>query len=726
MSPYTTNLEHLHAELHRLDLLIEQAVQQFRASRQQHTPAEFQGLYISDDEIDRSISAPAEPLQQTEIEFQTKAIDLQATIQQRVAETQSTDVTLRLPYLQQTFDLSPFEIDLLLLAIAPEIDLRYQRLYAYLQDDVTRKRPSVELALRLFCCSLTERVKARAAFSPDSTLLDRHLLLLHEDLIDRPSPLLSRTLKLDDRIAEFLLDSDRPDSVLLQPIPLVQIIEPQQQLQDLELPEPIARSLQQIGTLDTHSTTWFCLLYGTEGTGKQACAEAVASIRARSLLVLDLTAILQTDLPCQTSIDLAFREAQLYRSIIYLKSWHQLLADEQKSRLAISAIDRAISQFQGLVLAGSETTWQPSTNNNYRFIQLELPLPDARLRQILWHKYLQQSQQMNSDIQLDYLASAFRFSGGQIQQAIAHATTQAQLAQGSDYILTLADLLVGCRMTSNQHLVSLARKITPKRTWQDLVLPQDAIAQLQELCQQVRHRTQVYTDWGFDRHLSLGKGVIALFTGESGTGKTLSAEILAKELGLELYQVDLSLVVSKYIGETEKNLSRVFAEAQASNAILLFDEADALFGKRSDIKDAHDRYANIETNYLLQRVETYEGIIILTTNLSKNIDAAFTRRLHFSIEFPFPDEYHRLKIWQNMFPSKAPVSTDVDLEFLANKFKIAGGNIKNVVTAAAFRAAEAGEKIQMQHLILSMKREYRKLGKVCERTEFEPYYDSIV
>jgi hypothetical protein len=450
MSPYATNLEHLHAELHRLDLLIEQAVQQFRASRQQNTPTEFQGLYIADDEIDRSISSPPEYPH----ESPTKVIELQAAIQQQVLETQSTDVTLRLPYLQQIFDLSPFETDLILLAIAPEIDLRYQRLYAYLQDDVTRKRPSVELALRLFCCSPAERIRARTVFSPDSTLLARHLLLLHEDPIDRPSPLLSRTLKLNDRIAEFLLGSDRPDSALLQPIPLIQIVEPQQQLQDLELPAPIARSIQQIGTLETYSTTWFCLLHGTEGTGKQACAEAVASIRGRSLLVLDLTAILQTDLPCQTSIDLAFREAQLYRSVVYLKGWHQLLTDDQKSRSAIRASERAISQFPGLVLAGSETAWQPSTTTNYRFIQLELSLPDARLRQILWQKYLQQSQQVSSDIQLDYLASAFRFSGGQIQQAIAHAQTQAQLAPDSDGTLTLADLLTGCRMTSNQHLVS--------------------------------------------------------------------------------------------------------------------------------------------------------------------------------------------------------------------------------------------------------------------------------
>lgn len=723
MSPYTTNLEHLRDEFRRLDWLLERAIQQFRSRRNSNITTEFQGLHISDEEIDGSI-ADEQP-EQSWTETQTRVMQLRAEIQQRVAKTQAAGVTLRLPYLQKIFNLSLFETDLLLLILAPELDLRYQKLYAYLQDDVTRKRPSVDLALRLFCYSLEERVNAREAFIRGSSLLDYNLLLLHDDPADRPSPLLSHSLKLDDRITEFLLGSDRPDPSLLHPIPLVQIIEPQQQLQDLELPETIERSLQQISTLDTHSTSWFCLLLGTEGTGKKACAEAVAKIKKRSLLVLYLTAILQAELPLQTLIKLAFREARLYRSVVYLQNWHQLLADEQKYRPAIRFIEQAITQFHGLVFAGSESSWQPNTDAAYRFVQLELPLPDDRMRQTLWQTYLQQSRQVSSEIQLGYLASAFRFSAGQIQQAIAHAETHAQLSQGVDYTLTLSDLLIGCHMTSNQHLVSFARKITPKRVWQDLVLPKDTLAQLQELCQQVRHRTKVYTDWGFDQRFSLGKGAIALFTGDSGTGKTLSAEIIAKELGLDLYQVDLSQVVSKYIGETEKNLSRVFSEAQTSNAILFFDEADALFGKRSEVKDAHDRYANIEINYLLQRVETYEGVIILTSNLSKNIDTAFLRRLHFSIEFPFPDEHHRLQIWRRMFPSQAPLSDDVDFEFLARKFKIAGGNIKNVAIAAAFRAAEDGGDIRMEHLILSLKREYRKLGKVCERTEFESYYEWV-
>jgi SpoVK/Ycf46/Vps4 family AAA+-type ATPase len=235
----------------------------------------------------------------------------------------------------------------------------------------------------------------------------------------------------------------------------------------------------------------------------------------------------------------------------------------------------------------------------------------------------------------------------------------------------------------------------------------------------------VYDRWGFGKKLSLGKGLIALFSGPSGTGKTLSAEILARELGLDLYRIDLSCVVSKYIGETEKNLSRMFAEAQESNAILFFDEADALFGKRSEVKDAHDRYANIEINYLLQRVEEFEGVIILASNLSKNIDAAFVRRLSFMVEFPFPDEGHRLRIWRGIFPRQAPVAEDLDFAFLACKFRIAGGNIKNVALAAAFQAAEAGQAISMVHLVAALKREYQKLGKVCEKADFEQYYEQV-
>src|SRR5207247_6142077 len=221
----------------------------------------------------------------------------------------------------------------------------------------------------------------------------------------------------------------------------------------------------------------------------------------------------------------------------------------------------------------------------------------------------------------------------------------------------------------------------------------------------------VHADWGFERKLPLGRGINALFSGPPGTGKTMAAQVIASEFQLDLYQIDLSQVVSKYIGETEKNLRKVFDEADASQAILFFDEADALFGKRSEVKDAHDRYANIEVGYLLQRMEEYEGIAILATNLRQNVDEAFVRRLRFIVEFPFPDEEHRRRIWEVTFPREAPLADDVDVAALARDLKLAGGNIKNIALAAAFGAATDGGGIGMSHLLRAARREYQKIGR---------------
>jgi SpoVK/Ycf46/Vps4 family AAA+-type ATPase len=244
------------------------------------------------------------------------------------------------------------------------------------------------------------------------------------------------------------------------------------------------------------------------------------------------------------------------------------------------------------------------------------------------------------------------------------------------------------------------------------------LAQLREICNQVKYRRVVYGEWGFDRKLSLGKGVNVLFSGPPGTGKTMAAEVIANELQLDLYKIDLSQVVSKYIGETEKNLDRIFTAAQNANAILFFDEADALFGKRSEVKDAHDRYANIEIGYLLQKMEEYQGMAMLATNLRQHMDEAFVRRIGAIVEFPFPDAEYRQQIWEVIFPQAAPLAEDVNFGILARQVKLAGGNIKNIALAAAFYAAEAGEVIRMQHLIQAARREYQKLGRTWNESEW--------
>jgi len=721
MVAYRNNLEFLHDEFRRLDLLLERAVKDFRLLRADWGKAQFSGLFISNEEVDELTTAVRKPPAESWPETDSSVTILQAEIRDRVIESQREGILLRLPHLSGVFDLSTFENDLLLLALGPQYDLRYQRLYAYLQDDVGRVHPTVDLALRLFCVTEHERVKARESFSSSAPLFSNSLLTPFDETAGAP-PLLSRSLKLDDRIAEFLMGSDRLDPRLVGNSPIARWVRPKLDQSDLLIAESVKAALEKIISFALAGRPFGCLLYGPEGSGKKAFAEVVCRQSGRLLLVVDLSQLSNSGSSITQLLQIAFREALLYGSAIYLDGWRgSSPAEEENSALQIA--EMLIEDFPGLVFLGSLGRWQP--RNAHRFLSVELPVPDDDLRRQLWEGQLQKNPALIGKWDAVHLAGAFRFTAGQIQQAVGRAETQALLREGEGYRITMDDLLAGCRAQSSQHLVSFARKLTPKRTWQDLVLPKDTLAQLEEFCQHVRQRIRVFDAWGFGRKLSLGKGLIGLFSGPSGTGKTLSAEVLARELGLDLYRVDLSSVVSKYIGETEKNLSRVFDDAQMSNAILFFDEADALFGKRSEVRDAHDRYANIEVNYLLQRVEEYEGVVILASNLSKNIDSAFIRRMRFCIELPFPDEEHRQRIWRGVFPSQAPLSEDVDFEFLAKKFKLAGGNITNIALAAAFSAADNGGTIGMEHLMLGLKREYQKLGRVCEKAEFERFYDLV-
>ncbi|MEA2196084.1 MAG: hypothetical protein QOJ25_135, partial [Solirubrobacteraceae bacterium] len=272
-----------------------------------------------------------------------------------------------------------------------------------------------------------------------------------------------------------------------------------------------------------------------------------------------------------------------------------------------------------------------------------------------------------------------------------------------------------CRERSRVRLEGLAERIDPVATWDDLVLPARHDELLHELVRHVRHRAQVYERWGFGARTTRGLGVTALFAGDSGTGKTLAAEVIARELGLDLYRIDLATTVSKYIGETEKNLRKLFAAAEASGAVLLFDEADALFGKRGEVKDGHDRYANLEVAYLLQRMESYRGLAILTTNLRSNVDRAFLRRLRFVVQFPFPDINVRADIWRRAFPPAAPLD-GIEVDALA-KLVVSGGAIRSIALASAFAAAENGGAITPAHVLAAAQVEYAKAERAMTDSE---------
>jgi SpoVK/Ycf46/Vps4 family AAA+-type ATPase len=284
------------------------------------------------------------------------------------------------------------------------------------------------------------------------------------------------------------------------------------------------------------------------------------------------------------------------------------------------------------------------------------------------------------------------------------------LAQGSGK-LSYRDIAAAVRRQCGGELARMATRITPRADFSNLVAPAEVRNQLREICARVATRDTVAHEWAEDSVHARSTGVTALFVGPSGTGKTLSAEALANELGLDLYRIDLAGIVSKYIGETEKNLDRVFAAAAHANAVLFFDEADALFGKRSEVKDAHDRYANIEVAYLLQKMEQFDGLAILATNLKQNLDEAFARRLTFTVTFPFPEEAERRQLWETLWPPRAPRADDVDLNWFAHEYRLSGGNIRNAVLAAAHLAAADGRIVTRAHLLHATRREYQKPGK---------------
>ncbi len=347
---------------------------------------------------------------------------------------------------------------------------------------------------------------------------------------------------------------------------------------------------------------------------------------------------------------------------------------------------------------------EPLRTARRRFVRFDVPRPSAAEQGALWREALGPlADRFNGEV--GGLAAQFDLGARAIHEASAALHDDPAGEDGGP----AAVLWEACRAQARARLDDLAQRVEPAATWDDLVLPAPQLQTLHDIATHVRRRARVYEDWGFAARCSRGLGVSALFAGPSGTGKTLAAEVLAGRLRLDLYRVDLSAVVSKYVGETEKNLRRVFDAAEAGGAVLLFDEADALFGKRSEVKDSHDRYANIEVSYLLQRMETYRGLAILTTNQRQALDGAFLRRLRFVVTFPFPDAARRADIWRRVFPPGTPTE-GLDVAALA-RLNVAGGNIRNIALHAAFLAADAGEPVRMGHLLRAARSEYAKLER---------------
>lgn len=660
---------------------------------------EYRGLYIPDPEADRLVASGKAQMETTGAPASSPELEALRD-ETRTWLAQSPGRTARLAALA---GLSPFEAGVLLLCLLSETDLSAERLIAYVQDDVSKRRPRVELALRLFAVP-GEHDAARAAFDASAPLHRHRLVALHDEPGQPATPLAARFIALDPRIAGYLLGRDEPDEALQ---PFARLHEGASRPW---LPAGLEQRLEELASLRPSGAGPRTVAVSCPDSSRLvAAATRLASLSGLPLLEVDIGSA-GAALGIAAAAGLAMREAALQEAGLLLAGTGELATPDREG------LFRVISEPSPapLVVLGSASPipWPG--------VVIEAPGLDFDARRDLWKSHLG-SEHAISEAELDALAGKFRLSTREIEEAVALARGRALWRQPRSPRLEAEDLYAAARARSTPILNSLARKITPHYAWDDIVLPGDTLQQLREICAHVEHRHLVYETWGFERKLALGKGAIALFAGQSGTGKTMAADIMAGALGLDLYKIDLSAVVSKYIGETEKNLASIFSEAESSNAILFFDEADALFGKRSEVKDAHDRYANIETAYLLQRMEEYSGTVILATNLKMNLDEAFMRRLHFVIDFPNPEEGERLLIWKGTIPSELPLAGDIDFAFLARQFRITGGNIRNIVLAAAFMAASDGEPMGMAHLIRGTRREYQKLGKMVTEAEFGHY-----
>jgi len=740
---YQNNFEHLRDELQKLDVLIQRRTLVFRQTATFPSQTDLAHAYISHEEVDHLLKPQrsfegADPESDT---IQKSAARIQKETQEKVMQSAQAGVFLALPHLAHIFSLSPFEVATLVICLAPELERKYDKLYAYLQDDITRKKPSVDLVLDLLCATEAERWHAHSYFSGQAPLFRAGLLQIVED-VQSPSGSsdLARFIKIDPRILNYLLGANSVDAALSD---LCTLTFPQSAPDPFVDPLFIDPSIQKnlMHFMQSHfadqkkdrkKLTFH--FYGPYGVGKKALVLDLCRSLNIPVLTLDVKRLMKDDVEGEAQLRRVFREGLLQQAALFFEGIDPFLSADSKGEGLLSSLQQAMRQYGWLTFMSGEKAWtHPALFQALVFQSIPIPMPDAPLRKAAWVYHLSLLKTENPETWAEVLSAQFRLSPGQIRDAVGDAKIQ-QAMKGSDTLgtgsnnqskITCADLFMACRKQSNQKLQEMAHKIKPGAGWEDLILPEAQLAQLQEICNQVEHRAQVFGEWGFDQKLSYGKGLSVLFSGPSGTGKTLAAEVIAHALGLDCYKIDLSGLVSKYIGETEKNLSKVFQEAETSNAILFFDEADALFGKRTEVSDAHDRYANIETSYLLQKMEEYDGIVILTTNLRDNMDEAFTRRIRFIVEFPFPETEHRLAIWKRHFPKKAPISEDIDLDFLSKKVQVSGGNIKNIVLNAAFLAAENGQIIGMDHLIQGTKREYEKIGKLWDEHRLDPTKEKV-
>lgn len=613
-------------------------------------------------------------------------------------EISTIDLPPALQELCSFFGLSDFERDVLLLCAGMELDTGWAALCAASQGEPKRDYPTFSLAMAALdtpCWSV---------LTPEAPLRKWQMIE-----VGAGNVLTAAALRINERVLHYLLGVSHLDEQLL---PFLQPVKSQNPADTILVDSHLKVAEQVASTWSQSSLSYPIIqLCGTEITSKLAIASYVGEMLRLNLYMLSAHKLPSNINDFYQLLILGQREAIFSKSALLLNCDDISITDTTQVNLVQDFIQGITIP---LIISSSDAEAAAFgvriSSKQRSLITFDIYKPTTSEQRSIWQQALgEKATELNGVV--DKLVSQFNLTTKEIHAACDKVIGNGQWGMGNNSAL----LWDSCRSQARPKLSDLAQRMIPRASWSDLVLPEAQMQTLKTIAAHLRQRAKVYENWGFAGKGERGLGISALFAGVSGTGKTMSAEVLAQELQLDLYRIDLSSVVSKYIGETEKNLRRVFDAAEVGGVILLFDEADALFGKRSEVKDSHDRYANMEVSYLLQRMEAYQGLAILTTNMKDSIDTAFLRRIRFIVKYPFPDMSQREEIWRRIFPKDTPTEK-LEYSKLA-KLNVAGGNIRNIALNAAFIAADAGEAVSMKHIKEAALGEYVKLERALTDTE---------
>ncbi|KAA1185418.1 ATP-binding protein [Photorhabdus heterorhabditis] len=614
-------------------------------------------------------------------------------------ETEKHLASNALLLLVERFELTEFECDVLLLGLLPHFDSRYHALFAALHGNSKRQWPSFALAIELFSERQSDQQLLQNCFLPPTPLISHHLLLLNND---EESIWLQTQFLTHSAIWHFLFDQ----RVILPPLitcaywctPALHIW----------YPPTLYRQLEKILLNEADEVYPLVILRGKQASARELAVSNIMVSHGINTLTLDL-ARLPNEENSTTISDLlknAVREARLHDACLLIRNFSLLTAEK---KILNSELSILLNQPKLRVVCLVESRESLMWIKHLSMVQINMPMATLTEKGIMLKTSLPSNS--SDEINIAKLCQRFSFTAETLPLILKEAC-QYQILRQPQGQLEEIDLYKALSFRAQQNFGKLAQRVTPKRHFNDLVISDELVQQLKEIIAAINYRDQILSS-GFQDKISYGTGISALFYGESGTGKTMAAEVIAGYLGVDLIKVDLSTVVNKYIGETEKNIARIFDLAEADSGVLFFDEADALFGKRSETKDAHDRHANIEVSYLLQRLEDYPGLVILATNNRSHLDSAFNRRFTFITRFTYPDEILRKKMWQTIWPEQVRLSDEINFEHLAKRADLTGANIRNVALLASILAAENNSvKIENKYIERAVMLELNKTGRL--------------